>query len=29
MKYLARIWYDGSKFQGFQRLNNGCGVEMS
>ena len=27
MKYLARIWYDGSKFQGFQRLNNGCGVQ--
>lgn len=27
MKYLARISYDGSKFQGFQRLNNGLGVQ--
>lgn len=27
MKYLARICYDGSKFQGFQRLNNGLGVQ--
>ena len=27
MRYLARICYDGSKFEGFQRLNNGCGVQ--
>lgn len=27
MRYLARISYDGSKFQGFQRLNNGKGVQ--
>ena len=27
MKYLARISYDGSKFEGFQRLNNGRGVQ--
>ncbi|MBR1817347.1 MAG: tRNA pseudouridine(38-40) synthase TruA [Bacilli bacterium] len=27
MKYLARICYDGSHFEGFQRLKNGCGVQ--
>ncbi len=27
MRYLAKICYDGSKFQGFQRLNNGKGVQ--
>lgn len=27
MKYLAIIKYDGSKFEGFQRLNNGQGVQ--
>ena len=27
MRYLAHISYDGSKFQGFQRLNNGKGVQ--
>lgn len=27
MRYLARISYDGSKFLGFQRQNNGCGVQ--
>ena len=27
MRYLARISYDGSEFQGFQRLNNGKGVQ--
>lgn len=27
MRYLARISYDGSKFMGFQRLNNGRGVQ--
>ena len=27
MKYLAIIKYDGSKFEGFQRLNNGKGVQ--
>ena len=27
MRYLARISYDGSKFEGFQRLPNGKGVQ--
>ena len=27
MRYLARISYDGSHFEGFQRLNNGRGVQ--
>ena len=27
MKYLAHISYDGSHFEGFQRLNNGRGVQ--
>jgi len=27
MRYFARICYDGSKFSGFQRLNNGRGVQ--
>ena len=27
MRYLAIIKYDGSKFEGFQRLNNGKGVQ--
>lgn len=27
MRYLARISYDGSEFLGFQRLNNGRGVQ--
>ncbi len=27
MRYLVRISYDGSKFQGFQRLNNSRGVQ--
>ena len=27
MKYLARISYDGSQFEGFQRLKNGKGVQ--
>lgn len=27
MRYLARIMYDGSKFQGFERLNNNKGVQ--
>lgn len=27
MRYLARVSYDGSQFQGFQRLNNGRGVQ--
>ncbi len=27
MRYLARICYDGSKFEGFERLNNGKGVQ--
>ena len=27
MKYLAHISYDGSHFDGFQRLNNGRGVQ--
>jgi len=27
MRYLVRICYDGSKFMGFQRLNNGDGVQ--
>ena len=27
MRYLARVSYDGSKFWGFQRLNNGKGVQ--
>ena len=27
MRYLASISYDGSHFYGFQRLNNGLGVQ--
>ena len=27
MRYLARVSYDGSKFHGFQRLNDGSGVQ--